>query len=263
MSERVEALVVGAGISGLATAYALQKAGIATRVVESAARPGGVIQSVKRGGYLLECGPQSFSGNSAISAMCRDLGILEERVLADPKAPRYVLIDEKLQKVPMGLGLLTSSFMSGGTRTAILRDIFGKSGIYPPQILIDAAGPAGRSLRFRHLRRRSGKIKFTSGVPDPLRSGKIRGKHHARRLQSKQATQGRERHATAGAKGKSHAADISRWQRNADSRYRGALRGKIDLRHGGYSNRGARPRSGAQGGEVPREPARAEGRRNR
>ena len=127
MSERVEALVVGAGISGLATAYALQKAGIATRVVEAAPRPGGVIQSVKRDGYLVECGPQSFSGNSAISAMCRDLGILEERVLADPKAPRYVLIDGKLQTVPMGPGLLTSSFLSGGTRTAILRDFFGKS----------------------------------------------------------------------------------------------------------------------------------------
>ena len=127
MSDRVEALVVGAGISGLATAYALQKAGIATRVVEAAARPGGVIQSVKRDGYLVECGPQSFSGNGSISAMCRDLGILEERVLADPKAPRYVLIDGKLQNVPMGPGLLASSFLSGGTRSAILRDIFGKS----------------------------------------------------------------------------------------------------------------------------------------
>jgi oxygen-dependent protoporphyrinogen oxidase len=127
MSDRLEALVVGAGISGLATAHALQKAGIATRVVEAAARPGGVIQSVKRDGYLVECGPQSFSGNGTISAMCRDLGINEERVLADPKAPRYVLIDGKLQSVPMGPGLLASSFMSGGTRTAILRDIFGKS----------------------------------------------------------------------------------------------------------------------------------------
>ncbi len=127
MSDRVEALVVGAGISGLATAYALQKAGIATRVVEAAARPGGVIQSQRRDGYLIECGPQSFSGNGSISSICRDLGILEERVLADSKAPRYVLLDGKLQQVPMGPGLLASSFMSGGTRTAILRDIFGSS----------------------------------------------------------------------------------------------------------------------------------------
>lgn len=127
MFNRVEALVVGAGISGLTTAYALQKSGIGVRVVEAAPRPGGVIQSVKRDGYLLECGPQSFSGNGSISAMCKDLGILEERVLADPKAPRYVLIDGKLLPVPMGPGLFTSSFMSGGTRGAILRDIFGKS----------------------------------------------------------------------------------------------------------------------------------------
>ena len=127
MSDRVEALVVGAGISGLATGYALQKAGIAVRVVEAAVRPGGVIQSVKRDGYLVECGPQSFSGSGSITTICRDLGILEERVLADPKAPRYVLIDGKLQNVPMGPGLVASSFLNGGTRTAILRDLFGKS----------------------------------------------------------------------------------------------------------------------------------------
>jgi protoporphyrinogen/coproporphyrinogen III oxidase len=127
MSTRLEALVIGAGISGLTTAYALSKSGIAVRVLESAPRPGGVIQSIQRDGYLLECGPQSFSGNGAITSICKDLGILEERVLADPKAARYVLIDGKLQAVPMGPGLLTSSFMSGGTRGAIVRDIFGKS----------------------------------------------------------------------------------------------------------------------------------------
>ncbi len=127
MSDRVQSLVVGAGISGLATAYALLKAGIATQVVESAPRAGGVIQSLQRNGYLLECGPQSFSGTGFITAMCRDLGILEERILADPKAPRYVLLDGKLRAVPMGPGLLASSFTGGGTRGAILRDIFGKS----------------------------------------------------------------------------------------------------------------------------------------
>jgi oxygen-dependent protoporphyrinogen oxidase len=127
MSTRIEALVIGAGISGLATAYALSKSGIAVRVIESAPRSGGVIQSITRDGYLIECGPQSFSGNGAITSICKDLGILEERVVADPKAARYVLIDGKLQAVPMGPGLLASSFMSGGTRGAILRDIFGKS----------------------------------------------------------------------------------------------------------------------------------------
>jgi oxygen-dependent protoporphyrinogen oxidase len=127
MSHQVQALVVGAGISGLTTAFALQKAGISMLLVEAASRPGGVIQSVQRDGYLLESGPQSFSGNSSITALCRDLEIIDQRVLADPKAPRYILVDGKLQNVPMGPGLLASSLMSGGTRTAILRDILGKS----------------------------------------------------------------------------------------------------------------------------------------
>ncbi len=127
MSNQVQALVVGAGISGLATAYALQKSGISTLIVEAASRPGGAILSVQRDGFLLECGPQSFSGNASLIAICRDLDILDQRVLADPKAPRYVLINGKLQNVPMGPGLLGSSLLGGSTRSAILRDIFGKS----------------------------------------------------------------------------------------------------------------------------------------
>lgn len=127
MSSQVQALVVGAGVSGLTTAYALQKSGVSTLLFEASARPGGVIQSLQRDGYLLECGPQSFSGNASLAAVCRDLELLDQRVLADPKAPRYVLIDGKLQNVPMGPGLLGSPFMAGGTRIAILRDILGKS----------------------------------------------------------------------------------------------------------------------------------------
>ena len=127
MSTRVQALVVGAGISGLTAAYALQKSGISTLVFEAASRPGGVIQSLQRDGYLLECGPQSFSGNTSVTTICRDLEILDQRILADPKAPRYVLIDGKLKNVPMGPGLLVSPFLGGGTRIAILRDLFGKS----------------------------------------------------------------------------------------------------------------------------------------
>jgi oxygen-dependent protoporphyrinogen oxidase len=128
MSTQVQALVVGAGISGLATAYALQKANVSTMIVEAAARPGGMIRSVQQDGYLLECGPQSFSGNRALTALCSDLELLDERLLADPKAPRFVLINGALQEVPMNpLGLLTSPLLGGGTKRAILRDLLGKS----------------------------------------------------------------------------------------------------------------------------------------
>jgi protoporphyrinogen/coproporphyrinogen III oxidase len=127
LPKQVQALVAGAGISGLATAFVLQKAGLSTVIVEAAARPGGVIQSLNRDGYLLECGPQSFSGNASLTALCKDLDLLEERVLADPKAPRFVLIKGALYSVPMSPALLGSRLLSGGTRFAIVRDILGKS----------------------------------------------------------------------------------------------------------------------------------------
>ena len=127
MPNPVQALVVGAGISGLTTAFALRKAGIDARIVDGASRPGGLIQSVRRDGYLVECGPQSFSGNASLTSICRDLEILDRRILADSKAPRFVLINGALEKVPLGPGLLVSPLMGGGTRTALFRDVFGRS----------------------------------------------------------------------------------------------------------------------------------------
>ena len=127
MPNPVQALIVGAGISGLTTAFALRKAGIDARIVDRASRPGGLIQSVRRDGYLVECGPQSFSGNASLTSICRDLEILDRRILADSKAPRFVLINGALEKVPLGPGLLVSPLMGGGTRTALFRDVIGRS----------------------------------------------------------------------------------------------------------------------------------------
>jgi len=127
MPNPVQALIVGAGISGLTTAFALRKAGIDARIVDGASRPGGLIQSVRRDGYLVECGPQSFSGNASLTSICRDLEILDRRILADSKAPRFVLINGALEKVPLGPGLLVSPLMGGGTRTALFRDVIGRS----------------------------------------------------------------------------------------------------------------------------------------
>ncbi len=168
MSTKIQALVIGAGISGLAAAYALKKAGVDTLILDSASLPGGVIRTLKRDGYLIECGPQSFSGNAHLNSLCEDLRLQGEYIFADSKAPRYVLINGALKPVPMGPSLIGSSFLGGGTRGAIIRDILGTS--EPPEQDESVAAFMRRKFSDTLLERLAGP--FVSGIyagdPDKL-----------------------------------------------------------------------------------------------
>jgi oxygen-dependent protoporphyrinogen oxidase len=128
----VPALIVGGGISGLVCAHALRKASVNALLLEASSRPGGVIHSERRAGYLCELGPQSFSGTEPLSALCQELGIEAELVQAPPRAPRYVFVNGALRPVPLGPpALFLSSLLSAVTKRAITRDLFGKS--QPPE----------------------------------------------------------------------------------------------------------------------------------
>ncbi len=132
MTRHVPALVVGGGISGLVCAYALRKAGIDAQLVEASPRPGGVIHSVSRDGFLCELGPQSFSGTPALRELCAELGISNDLLQAPPHATRYVLIDGQLRPVPLSPpAFFMSSLINGSTKWALLRDLLGKS--IPPE----------------------------------------------------------------------------------------------------------------------------------
>jgi len=127
VTRHVPALLVGGGISGLVCAYALRKAGIDAQLVEASPRPGGVINSITRNGFLLELGPQSFSSAPSLQDLCHELG-LENQILVAPRAPRFVLVDGSLRPVPMSApAFFTSSFVSVKTKWSILRDAFGRS----------------------------------------------------------------------------------------------------------------------------------------
>jgi len=122
------AIVVGGGISGLVCAYALRKAGIDAIVLEASPRTGGLIQSERREGFLLELGPQSFSGTAPLRSLCEELGVADQRLTAPPSAPRYVLLNGKLVPVPLSPSeMLTSSLLSARTKWKIARDAFGTS----------------------------------------------------------------------------------------------------------------------------------------
>ena len=53
----VDVAVVGAGVSGLATAHELARRGYAVAVLEHQARSGGNAVSERLGGFLMEHGP--------------------------------------------------------------------------------------------------------------------------------------------------------------------------------------------------------------
>lgn len=155
-------VVVGAGISGLACAYALQKNGQNVLVVESASRPGGVIQSVKKeGGFLLEQGPQSFSGASLLYELCAELGLNEQLVEAPHGVPRFVLLGGKLVPVPMSPpAFLSSDLLGWKTKFAILTEVLRTS--RPPEPDESIAAFARRKFSAELLDRLVGP--FVSGI---------------------------------------------------------------------------------------------------
>ena len=132
MSTRVPVLIAGAGISGLVCAHALRQAGVDARIVEASARPGGMIQSERRDGYLLELGPQSFLGTAGLRALCGRLGIAGELIEAPRRTPRYVLVKGVLQPVPLNpVALVVSPLLSTASKWKIARDAFTRT--RPPE----------------------------------------------------------------------------------------------------------------------------------
>jgi protoporphyrinogen/coproporphyrinogen III oxidase len=123
MPDSRNAVVIGGGISGLACVYRLKQLGIGVTLFEESDRPGGVIGSVEQNGFLFEKGPQSFLGTPPLIEMIRALGLSDELLEADPRAPRYVFVHKRLQMIPMSPGaLLTSSLLSYGTRLRVLAE---------------------------------------------------------------------------------------------------------------------------------------------
>ena len=73
--------MVGGGITGLATAYYLQRAGVAATVVEAGDRLGGKIQTLELGGVPVEAGPDTFLARVPWAVdLCRELGLGDELV---------------------------------------------------------------------------------------------------------------------------------------------------------------------------------------
>jgi oxygen-dependent protoporphyrinogen oxidase len=85
--------IVGAGITGLTAAFYLRKRNIPVVLYESSGRAGGIIQTVRGDGYIVERGPNTILETcEAVSTLIDDLGLTSRRMYAPPgMKTRYVV----------------------------------------------------------------------------------------------------------------------------------------------------------------------------
>ncbi len=123
--------VVGAGISGLATAHFLKRAGADPIVFERNSVPGGTIGSRVIDGYLVESGPNSTSEtNFVIDELLSELSISDEKVYADESSKyRFILRNGKLHALPSGPGSFISSklWTAGGKMRLFAEPFIGRA----------------------------------------------------------------------------------------------------------------------------------------
>ena len=67
-------VIIGAGLTGLTTAYYLKKSGVNVVVIDKAAKTGGVIQTIREKGFVYETGPNTgVVSNPEMAELFEDL----------------------------------------------------------------------------------------------------------------------------------------------------------------------------------------------
>jgi protoporphyrinogen/coproporphyrinogen III oxidase len=161
--------IIGAGITGLTAAFYLKRKGIAVTLYEAGNRAGGVIQSIRKDGFLAESGPNTILETSPkISQLVRDAGLESRRLDTNPKATdRYGVHDKRPVVMPESVsGFFASSAFSAKAKLAVLREPF-----VPPR----RDGKEESIAEF--VQRRLGQ-EFLDRAIDPMVSGIYAGDPH-------------------------------------------------------------------------------------
>jgi protoporphyrinogen/coproporphyrinogen III oxidase len=121
-------VVIGGGLSGLACAFRLRQLGIQALVLEASARPGGMVSTVRRNGFVFEAGPQCPRFPASVWKLVRELNLEREFVAGDGKATRYILRDGRLHLAPFSAGgLLTTGLVGRRSKYRLLSEVLRNS----------------------------------------------------------------------------------------------------------------------------------------
>jgi oxygen-dependent protoporphyrinogen oxidase len=96
--------IIGAGITGLSSAYFIKKQNpnIDVTIYEATDRAGGKIQTYRKDGYTIELGPESYLGRKKImTEVAEEIG-LKDDLITNQTGQSYIYAKNKLYPIPGG-----------------------------------------------------------------------------------------------------------------------------------------------------------------
>lgn len=108
MNQTKKIVIVGGGITGLSAAYYLQKEikeknlPYEVKLVEAGDRLGGKIRTVKKDGFIIERGPDSFLERKKPAGKLADELGMTDQLVRNGTGQAYILVHNKLHKMPKG-----------------------------------------------------------------------------------------------------------------------------------------------------------------
>jgi protoporphyrinogen/coproporphyrinogen III oxidase len=118
-------IIVGGGISGLATAFYLKGRGIRSVIIEKSKWLGGLIRTDVIEGCELEAGPDSFlASKPAALRLAQQIGLSDEVIGTNERFRRtYVVKRGRLVPIPLGMVMM----VPGNLKAALSSPLFGLS----------------------------------------------------------------------------------------------------------------------------------------
>ncbi|MDH4235564.1 MAG: protoporphyrinogen oxidase, partial [Gallionella sp.] len=110
--DKIDVLIIGGGISGLASAWWLARSGLSVEVWEASKRSGGKIMSTRHDGYLTErAASMILNFRPEVAELVREAGLESAKTSRLPAAEtrRYLLHGGSLKALPMRLGAMVAS----------------------------------------------------------------------------------------------------------------------------------------------------------